>query len=331
MEQQKSTPRVFITGATGYIGGTTLFRYLSNPETKNFSYYALVRSHDRASKLPEHVHPVIGDLDSAEVITKAASEADLILHTADADHIASAKAIVAGMIGKKNLLVHTSGTGVLADNAKGLHESEFVYSDLDMKSIHDLPMTQPHKNVDSFLFESEVSDRVIIVAPPLIYGIGSGERKHSQQIPGIINASLKTRKVQCIGPGLSVWNHVHIDDLADLYLLIGTKFLSGEISGGKSDGWYFCESGEHRWIEIYKKVAEILFKKGIAESAEVSALTTDKEVFDTYGPYGLMALASNSRCRADRARKIGWRPTREKMLDTVEKEVEFLQSASGIK
>jgi len=326
-----STPRVFITGVTGYIGGAILVHYLNHHDTKNYSYSALVRSLDHAAKLPEHVQRVIGDLDSAEVITKAAGDADLILHCANSDHLPSANAIVAGMIGKKNILVQTSGTGILVDDSKGGYESKFVYSDLDMKSIHDVPVTQPHRNVDSFLFDSEVSDRVIIVCPPVIYGLGSGEKKISQQIPGIINASLRTKKIQSIGPGLNVWNHVHIEDLAELYVLIGRKSLSGEISGGKNDGFYFCESGEHRWIEIYRKLAEIFYKKGITASADVETLTSDQVILDTYGKYAFMALGSNSRCSADRARKIGWKPSRESLFDTLEKEVEYHRLALEIK
>ena len=57
-----------------------------------------------------------GTLDSTELLTTEASNADIVLHCADCDHVAAANAIVAGLArsGRKTYLIHTSGTGVLS-------------------------------------------------------------------------------------------------------------------------------------------------------------------------------------------------------------------------
>jgi len=68
------------TGATGYIGGDFLHAITkAHPE---LAITALIRQHSAATKLKElypHVITVEGDLDDAELLSKAASESDVIL------------------------------------------------------------------------------------------------------------------------------------------------------------------------------------------------------------------------------------------------------------
>lgn len=88
-----TTQKVFLTGATGYIGGEVLYQLL-NHKTYNFEVTALVRSQKKADILTKgtdnKVIPVIGSLDDFEVIEKQVNENEIIINTADVDHVPSA-------------------------------------------------------------------------------------------------------------------------------------------------------------------------------------------------------------------------------------------------
>jgi uncharacterized protein YbjT (DUF2867 family) len=73
-------PRIFVTGASGYVGGNFVDRLSqSHPE---YHVVALVRDKAQAeqvtAKFP-NLETVFGDLDSHEVLVKEASKADVIL------------------------------------------------------------------------------------------------------------------------------------------------------------------------------------------------------------------------------------------------------------
>jgi N-acetyl-gamma-glutamylphosphate reductase len=71
---------VFITGATGYIGGDTLYElYTKHPE---FTYTALVRTAEKAKSVTDKfpkVKTVQGDNDSQELIKNEAAKADIVI------------------------------------------------------------------------------------------------------------------------------------------------------------------------------------------------------------------------------------------------------------
>lgn len=108
--------KVFLTGATGYIGGSILSSLLKHPN--KYTVSALVRQKEQGEVLKQHgVTPVYGTLDDSEVLFEAARASDAVVHTADADHLPSAQALVRGLSAKKDkqhaVYLHTSGTGVL--------------------------------------------------------------------------------------------------------------------------------------------------------------------------------------------------------------------------
>ena len=125
------------SGATGFIGGQLLHDIL---QLQKFDVTALVRDSERADLLKSktRVNVVIADLDSSN-LADIVSQYDVILHTAHADHVAGANALIAGLekraatSASKPILIHISGTGVLIDpnEPKGKSKSEKIYSDGD--------------------------------------------------------------------------------------------------------------------------------------------------------------------------------------------------------
>lgn len=105
---------------TGYIGGDIFYTlYNAHPD---YSYTLLVRDESRAALVKDKyptAHFIYGDNDNAEVISRAAAEADIVIHTANsADDIPSAQAIAKGLAEghsaqKPAFWIHLCGTGIL--------------------------------------------------------------------------------------------------------------------------------------------------------------------------------------------------------------------------
>lgn len=74
------SPRVFITGATGYVGGQTAVTLIAaHPE---YDVVALVRDQEQADKLKSRfpkISTVIGTLDDDAVLKEEAAKADVVL------------------------------------------------------------------------------------------------------------------------------------------------------------------------------------------------------------------------------------------------------------
>jgi len=201
--------QVFITGATGYIGGTILNELVQN-HSSEYEVIALVRSEASAAKVKAAGASVIlGTYDQPELLVKAAQTSDIIIHTGDsADHAGSAQAILQGIAQRPSssrpvIYIHTSGTGVISDPYHGDVESKKIYDDLKPEDIDALDPNQPHRKIDIFVRDKakELQDKskTVIILPPNIYGIGTGPvNQISIQTPSLIRFALKYRFVRPI-------------------------------------------------------------------------------------------------------------------------------------
>ena len=186
--------------------------------------------------------------------------------------------------------------------------SNTVYNDLDPNQINGLPDTQIHRNLDLFVSNASQANpllKSVIVIPPLIYGIGTGPfHRTSIQLPGLVGVALKRKKVETLGPGEATWDNVHIADLADVYIILLDQLLAAYGPTAKADakpspylttgreGYYFAENGRHSWRQLAEKIGEVFYKKGIAESADVTSFP-ENEVDGAFGnPFCWLGLAN---------------------------------------
>ncbi|KAL1793452.1 hypothetical protein ACET3X_008434 [Alternaria dauci] len=336
-------PKLFITGATGYIGGDVLCAIANT--YPDLEITALVRNSDKGAKVAAQypkTRLVYGTLDSTELLTTEASNADIVLHCADCDHVASANALVAGLArsGRKTYLIHTSGTGVLSfedfeTNTYGM-KREKVYDDWDnIGEVTSIPDVALHRNVDKIILGSnEVSAGNIqsaIVCPPCIYGPGRGpDNQKSLQVYDMTKAALKRMKAFAVGDGDNIWTQVHVQDLSNVFLALVTAALSPD--GGKAtwnkEGYYFAESGEFRWGDISSKISEIAFKNKLINHEGVDHVS--KEEADELRPVGSYLWGTNSRCKAIRANKLfGWTPKQKSVFDLLPEIIDAEAKALG--
>ena len=113
------------------------------------------------------------------------------------------------------------------------------------------PMKQPRRDLDLTVIGAAAAGvRSAVICPSLIYGIGKGLNPDSVQVPFLAANAREQGVVQVVGAGLNVWSNVHIDDVADLYLLALSKAPAGS--------FYFAENGEASFGEIGAAIAKRL-------------------------------------------------------------------------
>jgi nucleoside-diphosphate-sugar epimerase len=327
----KMAPKnVFITGTTGFIGGDVF--YALNKAQPSWNYTILVRSEDKGKDVQKQYPDVklaIGSLDDSEVIKKAASEADIVIHTAESsDHQGSARAIAAGLrsthsSSNPGYYIHISGTGILCwydqDNKRygKAPLPEQSYNDLEgVDKVTSLPDTAFHRDVDKIVLEEAAKDpeavKVAIVCPPTIYGTGRGPtNQRSRQIPGLAETTLEKGFGPIIGAGKTEWDNVHVYDLSKLLVQLSERAASSEKKDEQElwgpKGYFFAENGKHKWSEISTLIAKEASKQGLIDSDETKVLDVD----EAQKKLGFQALSwgLNSHGEAKRARKyLGWKP-----------------------
>src|SRR5688572_28989142 len=108
--------RVFVTGASGYIGGSIAARLLAS----GHAVTGLARSRETAEALRRlEVEPVLGTLDDAAEIDEACRSADAVINAASSDHEGCVAACLAALSGTGKPFLHTSGSSIVADDAGG--------------------------------------------------------------------------------------------------------------------------------------------------------------------------------------------------------------------
>ena len=291
---------IFVTGAGGYIGGSVAMALLA----AGHHVRGLTRSAASAERLaPIGIDPVIGTLDDADVLSRAARAADGVVNAASADHVGAVRALIHGLEGSSKPLLHTSGSSVIGDDARGSRRTESIFDEDTPLVVN--PSKQARRELDLMVLgAARNAIRSAVICPSLIYGVGRGLNPSSVQVPFLAANAREKGVVQMVGDGLNVWSNVHIDDVADLYLRALTQAPAG--------AFYFAENGEASFGDIAAAIAKRLGLAGIeALPPEVAA-----ERWGESKAY--FTLGSNSRVRARRARReLGWAPRHDSLIEWI--------------
>ena len=293
--------RVFVTGASGYIGGSVAARLVA----EDHQVSGLVRSQEAAAKVKAlGIAPVHGTLADRDLLVDAARAADAVVNAANSDNRDVIEAILPALAGTGKLFLQTSGSSIVGDNAGG-EPSEKVYDE-------DTPVTPLADKVERVAINDRVRAaagdgvRGVVLCPTLIYGTGQGVHKDSIQVPQLIDLARKSGVARHVGRGLNVWSNVHIDDLVDLYLLAIEKAPPGS--------FFYAENGEASMKALAEAISRLLGFGGRTE-----AIALEDAIAEWGGVAAAFTFGSNSRVRARRARAdLGWRPHRIGLLEDVE-------------
>jgi nucleoside-diphosphate-sugar epimerase len=281
--------RVFVTGGSGYIGQATI-RALRRG---GHQVAALVRSEASAQVViglgATAVRGGLGDLDG---LRAAATQADGVIHLAQAAGPGTAQADQAASAALQDGIgagpyVHTGGTWVYGDTAGVADEgAPFAPPSLVAWRLD---------NEKLVLDRAAAGGRPVLVVPGLVYGAGAG------LIEQFVIAPARTRgAVHYIGTGANHWSLVHVDDLADLYVL-ALDAPAGSVFAGVGDY-------RHTVADLVPALAQAAGCPGRAESISLA------QARDELGPLA-DAFALDQQISGDRARtKLGWAPPARDVL-----------------
>ncbi|KAH6896753.1 hypothetical protein B0T10DRAFT_163182 [Thelonectria olida] len=341
--------KVLITGATGYVGGAVLSALLSssNPLIHRLSITTPVRKEEQASALREKgVNAVIfRDLDDFEFLAAAASENDIVIHTASGFHLGSAVSLVAGLgarkkqTGSKVHYIHTSGTWNLESPRLDHDEMDEEFSDKTniCEHINSLESQKSCPQRTTLLEVVAQSDRKGVksycLMPPDIYGLSAGPFNQQPLYLGdLIKGSLESGRPEYVGNGRGGVGHVHITDLAALYELLLGRILKGEDVPSGRKGLIFTETLYHNWMDVSKLIGDIgtvhgCWSQEMAKPVSISA----EEAAQKWASWDVDSVRTSfclrNRTRPDVALELGWKPekTEADWLESVKKVFSIVQ------
>ena len=282
--------RIFLTGATGYVGSAVLDSFVRG----GHAVTALVRDPERAEQLSRRgTECVSGELAKPSAYVSAAASCDALVHTAfehskrgnKVDRLAVDALIAAATQrsteGQATTIVYTSGVWVLGSTQGQATE------DTPVRPTPHVSWRPEHERLvlDA---ASDPKIRAVVVRPALVYG---GAR-------GIIGDLLKNAMnglVRVVGDGQNHWPCVYDRDLADLY----ARVVANPDAAGV---FHANDEADERVDDIVEAIA-----RHTKTRPDVRHVPLD-EARKKLGTYA-DALALDQIVRSPRARAIGWGPT----------------------
>jgi hypothetical protein len=206
--------KIFITGAAGYIGGSITEKLVAS----GHKVTGLAKSGEQVLLLKARgIDSVVGTLDDPEILTKAAQSADAVINAASADHPGSIVTLVTALERSGKLLIHTTGSAIVADHADGEFSSSVALT--EDSYFEPVPYRRPRVDLNRYVRQAAIGKgvvRSIVICPAMIYGTGRGLQPNSDQIPKLIGLSKQAGAGVYFGKGLNRYSNVHVDDLVDL-------------------------------------------------------------------------------------------------------------------
>ncbi len=278
--------KIFVTGATGYLGTTVAERL----REEGHQVIALARSDTSAATLERRGCQVLrGDLRDEEVLRKGAATSDAVVHLAyeASPHAAELdRATVATFL---DALAHTDKPFLYTGSCWTHGDTEGKVAD-ETSPLHPIEVSAWRPAVEEAVLGD--ADRVhgIVIRPAIVYGRGGG-------IPAMLTDSARERgAARYVGDGENRWPTVHVDDLADLYVLAlgapaGTLLIAAHGPSVKVK-------------DAAEAASEAVGKGGKTESWPLA------EARQALGPFadGLVLDQQLSGAKAEKL--LGWKPNR---------------------
>jgi nucleoside-diphosphate-sugar epimerase len=286
--------RIFLTGATGYIGGAVLDALVRG----GHDVTALVRNKDKARVVAKRGgHPAIGDLADPESYRAAADAQDGYVHAAfDARSgrgVAIDRLVIETILAAarrprtasptaplRRFVIYTSGVWILGPSPDPATE------EAPINPVEHVSWRAQHEQMVAAAASERL--RTVIVRPGVVYGGGDG-------LVGELFKSARNGLVRIVGDGNNHWPLVYDRDLADLY----ARLVAREDAAGV---FHANDEGDERVNDIVSAI-----KPYLPVRPDVRHVPLD-EARHKMGAYA-DALALDQVVRSPRARALGWTPT----------------------
>ena len=280
--------KVFLTGATGYIGSVVAEKL----QARGHKVIGLARNQAAENKLREKgIEPLRGDLKDVESLKRGASESDAVIHTAfifdfsDLDgSFKTEKAVIAAF---GEVLANTNKPFIATSGALLLGDTREIEADEDYPYDQNSPFHPRAESDQDVLKMSQEGVRSIVLRFPLVYGRGGSS---GAQI--LIEQAKAACAANYVGDGANRVSAIHVEDAADLYV------LALETSTAK--GLYHASAETVSLKDLSEAIARLLE----TEAKSVSSGEAQKQ----FGPMSVF-FTINSRLSAEKARReLHWEP-----------------------
>ena len=309
------SPRIFLTGATGFVGGTILTTLCNtHPEAQ---IKVLIRREEDAKHLQSihpNLDPVLGSLSDLDILRKTAASVDFVIHATKED-IPAILALIDGLASTPSALpfaprlLSISGTRSLIDLSApvtGIAPADSrPWSDVgDIKTILSLPKERIHAEADQAIVAHAIARGVgtIRLAPGQLWGRGKGHVKSEGAAAAAYYAAVKKRgRAFVVGDGSVAWSWSSIGDLGEAVIfLMDLALARDQRVWVNEEGYYLLQTDD---VKIRDRADAISKRLGLGEVESVPA-----EVAAGYHPFGPLMWGCGANFRADRLGQLGWRP-----------------------
>lgn len=292
--------KVFLTGASGFVGSVVAEKL----KDKGYRVSALARNEIAEAKLRgKELEIVRGALNDFEILKRAASETDAVIHTAFShnfddydDAVRLDRNVInsfAESLAETNKpLIVTSSSAVLGDTRDSEADEEHPFAE------HSSRRLRGEVERDCLHLSTKGIRSIVLRLPLFVYG-----RAGSSFIPFLIEQAKKTGSANYVGSGEQKVSAIHVEDAADLYL------LALETSTAK--GLYNAAAETVSMKELSESVARLL-------DVEAKSVSAD-EAREQFGKM-FEFLSINNRLSAEKARReLAWSPdSYNSILDDIE-------------
>jgi nucleoside-diphosphate-sugar epimerase len=271
--------RIFLTGATGYIGSAVL----DSMTRAGHHVTALVRNAEGAAHLRARgVTPVVGDLAQPSTYAGAVVLCEGAIHAAAESsprgHDLDRLAIETLLAHAHGFFIYTSGVWVLGDTNGPAAE------DAPVNATEHVSWRPAHERL---VLEGANGLRTMVVRPGIVYG---GFR-------GIVADLLRDAAnglIRVIGTGENHWALVYDRDLGELYARLAA-------APDATGVYHATDHGDERVVDI---VESVLAASPNPPAVRHVPIAEARKKFKTYAD----ALTLDQIVRSDRARALGWTP-----------------------
>jgi len=290
--------KVFVTGASGFVGSAVVEELISN----GHQVLGLVRNQTGAEKVAAlGADVLLGDINDADVITKAAQECDAVIHTAFNHDFSQYKAsceadrrvigiFADALAGSDKPIAVTSGVGILNYDRE--------VTELDQLTVGADVIPRAATEEAAKEAAAKGIDIYIVRLPASVHDAGD----HGF-VAMIIDMAREHSESAYVGDGSNVWPAVHRKDAAGVYRMIIEQ--RPELKTLHPVG----EKGVP-FIEIAKTVAQGLNLPLVSKTGDAV-----KEHFGWLAHFaGISCLASSELTR----KALGWQPKGPNLLSDIE-------------
>ena len=284
--------RVFVTGATGWVGSAVVQELVAT----GHKVVGLAHSAERTATLvAAGVRPIIGSLEDIESLRKGASEADGVIHTAfnhDWSHFAENCALDRRAIETMGAMLEGSSRRLLVTSGVALLASGRFATEEDIAPAVSATFLRASEAAAAELNARGVRATTVRLAAS-VHGLGD----HAF-VPRLADIAREKGVSAYIGEGLNRWPAVHRLDAARVYRLALEKDAEGPFHAIAEEG-----------IAL-KNIAEAM---GNRLGLPTVSISPDEAAahFGWFAPFVAMDMATAS----DRTRALlGWAPEQHGLL-----------------